>query len=376
VQTDLLKIREEIDGVDSELLRLLNRRMELASEVGRIKASKGIPLFHPEREELIFQRLAQTNPGPLSEQSIRSIYREIFAASRVLQYKLTVAYLGPEWTYSHLASMSLFGHTASYLPCISLEEVFDSFMKGKAHLAVIPIENSLQGGVGHSMDLLYEREVRVISECYLEIAHHLCGTAGDLKEIKRLYAHPQAIEQCRRWLLENLAGVEHIECTSTARSAVLAREDPNGAAICNLHAASQYHLNVLAERIEDHPGNTTRFLALGNYSNIPTGKDKTSILFAVSDKPGSLYDALGSLSSTNLSRIESRPNRLFSWQYLFYADVEGHREDPLVKSALEKLGQRVTFLKILGSYPKSDPAQPFRIGKEKVRGGEQAGEGK
>ena len=203
------EIRDEIDGIDSEMLRLLNRRMELAIEVGRIKASKGLPLFHPEREAIIFQRLSKLNPGPLSEESLRSIYREIFAASRLIQYRLQVAFLGPEWTYSHLASISLFGHSASYLPCASLEEVFDSFLKGKAHLAVIPIENSLQGGVGHSMDLLYEREVHVISECYLEIAHYLCGNVQDLGEIKRLYGHAQAIDQCRRWLLENIAHAEH-----------------------------------------------------------------------------------------------------------------------------------------------------------------------
>ena len=265
---------------------------------------------------------------------------------------MRVAFLGPEWTYSHLASMALFGHSASYLPCISLEEVFDSFLKGKAHLAVIPIENSLQGGVGHSMDLLYEREVRVISECYLEVAHHLCTNAGSLGEIKHLYGHPQAIEQCRQWLLENLAHAEHAECSSTARSAVLAKEDPNGAAICNLYAAHHYGLRVLAERIEDRPGNTTRFLALGNYSNSPTGTDKTSILFAVPDKPGALHDALGSLASINMTRIESRPNPLFSWQYLFYADVEGHRDEQHVQAAFEKLEGQVTFLKILGSYPK------------------------
>jgi chorismate mutase/prephenate dehydratase len=213
VEENLLKIREEIDRIDSELLDLLNRRMELATEVGRIKASKGIPLFHPEREEIIFQRLTHLNSGPLSEESLRSIYREIFAASRLLQYKLRVAYLGPEWTYSHLASLALFGHSASYLPCSSLEEVFDSFLKGKAHLAVIPVENSLQGGVGHSMDLLYEREVRVVSECYLEIAHHLCTTAHSHEEIKHLYGHPQAIEQCRRWLLEHLGHAVHSECS-------------------------------------------------------------------------------------------------------------------------------------------------------------------
>lgn len=367
MEESITRIREEIDRIDSELLQLLSRRMELAAEVGRIKASKGIPLFHPEREELIFQRLQRINPGPLSEESLRSIYREIFAASRLIQCRIRVAYLGPEWTYSHLASLSLFGHSASYLPCNSLEEVFDSFLKGKAHLAVIPIENSLQGGISHSMDLLYQREVRVVSECYLEIAHHLCSTADDIGEIKHLYAHPQAIEQCRRWLNKNLPRVEHRECTSTARSAQLAMEDKAGAAICNLYAAHHHRLHILAERIEDNPGNTTRFLALGNYSIPPTGKDKTSILFAVSDKPGALFDALGALASVNMSRIESRPNKIFSWQYLFYADLEGHRDNEPVSSALERLADKVTFLKILGSYPKGNPAQPFRIEKEKMR---------
>jgi len=369
VEEELDEIREEIDGVDSELLRLLNRRMELAIEAGRIKASMGLPLFHPEREQAVFQRLSKLNPGPLSEESLRYIYREVFAASRLIQYRLQVAFLGPEWTNSHLASISLFGHSACYLPCASLEEVFDSFLKGKAHLAVIPIETSLQGGVGHSMDLLYEREVHVISECYLEIAHYLCGNAKGLGDVRRLYGHPQAIDQCRRWLLENIGHAEHIECSSTARSALLAKDDPNGAAICNLYAAQRHGLSILAERIEEGPGNAVRFLALGNYCNPPTGNDKTSLLFAVSDRPGSLFAALGALSAINLTRIESRPNRLFSWQYLFYADIEGHRDDGPVRAALDGLAEKVTFLKVLGSYPRSDPARPFRIEKEKIRTG-------
>ncbi len=370
---DLDKIREKIDGLDSELLGLLNMRLELAIQVGRIKLSKCLPLFHPEREALIFQRLSKLNPGPLSEESLRSIYREILAASRLIQYRLQVAFPGPEWTSSHLASMSLFGHSASYLPCASLEEVFDSFLKGKAHLAVIPIENSLRGGVGHSMDLLYEREVRVVSECYLEIAHYLCGNVQDLRDIKRLYGQAEAIEECRGWLLENVGHAEKTECSSTARSAALAKQDPNGAAICNLYAAQGYGLDVLAERIEDNPGNTTRFLALGNQSNPPTGKDKTSLLFAVPDGPGALLAALGALSSINMTRIESRPNRLLPWQYLFYADLEGHLDDDLVRVALDVLAEKATFLKILGSYPKSDPARPFRIEKEKMRGRVQDG---
>ncbi|SPF39361.1 Chorismate mutase / prephenate dehydratase [Syntrophobacter sp. SbD1] len=366
---NLDNIREEIDGIDSELLGLLNRRMELAIEVGRIKASGGLPLFHPEREQIISRRLSKLNQGPLSEESLRSIYREIFAASRLIQYRLQVAFPGPEWTPSHLASISLFGHSASYMPCGSLEEVFDSFLKGKAHLAVIPIETSLHGGAGHSLDLLYEREVRVISECYLEIAHYLCGNVRDPRDIKRVYGPPHAIEQCRRWLLENAGQAEHSECSSTARAALSAKEDPNGAAICNLYAAQRYGLRILAERIEDVPGNTARFLALGNCSNQPTGDDKTSLLFAVSDRPGSLLAALGALSSTNITRIESRPNKFFSWQYLFYADIEGHREDDNVRAALDSLAKNVTFYKILGSYPKSDPTRPFRIEKEKMRMG-------
>lgn len=366
---ELDKMREEIDLLDSELLRLLNRRMELAIQVGRIKLSKCIPLFHPEREALISHRLSKLNPGPLSEESLLSIYREIFAASRLIQYRLQVAFLGPEWTLSHLASISLFGHSASYLPCASLEEVFDSFLKGQAHLAVIPVEDSLRGGIGHCMDLLYEREARVISECYLEIAHNLCGNVRNLGEIKHVYGDAQAIEQCRRWLLENVGHAEMTECSSTARSASLAKQDPHGAAICNLYAAQRFELDLLAERIEDNPGNTTRFLALGSHVNAATGKDKTSLLFAVSDRPGALLSALGSLGSINMTRIESRPNRLFAWQYLFYADLEGHSEDPIVRSALDDLAEKVTFLKILGSYPRSDPARPFRIDKEKMRMG-------
>jgi chorismate mutase/prephenate dehydratase len=225
------------------------------------------------------------------------------------------------------------------------------------------------------MDLLYEREVRVVSECYLEIAHYLCGNVQDLREIKRLYGQAEAIEECRGWLLENVGHAEKTECASTARSAALAKQDPNGAAICNLYAAQGCGLDILAERIEDNPGNTTRFLALGNHSNPSTGSDKTSLLFAVSDGPGALLAALGALWSINMTRIESRPNRLLPWQYLFYADIEGHQDDRPVREALDILGEKVTFLKILGSYPRSDPARPFRIEKEKMRMGQDQGGG-
>lgn len=369
MEGDLKALREAIDEVDMQLLSLFNKRMELAQAVGRLKASNGLELFVPGREELILQRLLGANPGPVSEASLRAIYKEIFAASRLLQYVLQVSYLGPEWTYSHLAALSLFGHSAQYIPCSTLEDVFDALLKNRVHVAVVPIENSLQGGVGRTMDLLYERDVRVLSECYVELAHCLCSRGESLQAIRHLYAHPQAMEQCRRWVLENLPDVEWTECTSTAQAAQLASKDLAGGAICNLYAAHHYGLGILAERIEDHAGNTTRFFALADRLNPKTGNDKTSVLFAVSDEPGSLHSALEAFaqSGVNMTRIESRPNRLFPWQYLFYADIEGHHEDDNVKEALHGLKDCVTFLKILGSYVKNDPKQPIRLEKERIR---------
>jgi chorismate mutase / prephenate dehydratase len=371
VEENLKPLREEIDRLDSELIGLLNRRMELALEVGRIKALGGLSPFDPGREEIILQRLGVKNTGPLTEESLRAIYGEIFAASRLLQYVLEVAFLGPRWTFSHLAAGSLFGHSARYLPCIDLDGVFDSLVKRKVRIAVVPIENSLQGAVGRTMDLLFEHDVQVVRECYLEVVHYLCGSPQSVEGVRRVFAHPQAAEQCRRWIMENLRGAEIQECVSTARAAQMASEMPDGAAICNLYASQHYGLKVLAERIEDHPGNTTRFLALGHDAPVPSGNDKTSLLFAVTDQPGALHGALESLARAmvNMTRIESRPNRLLPWQYLFFADVEGHREDEKLGPALADFRERVTFLKILGSYPKSDPKRPIRLEKEKLRPG-------
>lgn len=369
VEDRLEIIREAIDAADKELLELLNRRMELSCRVGRIKADQGLQLFDPGREETILDRLAKTNHGPILEASLRAIYREIFSASRLLQYDFQVAFLGPEWTNSHLAALSLYGHSARYVPSPTLEDVFDNLLKRKAHVAVVPIENSLQGGVGHTLDLLNERDVKVIHECYLEIAHYLCGKGAGIEDIKRLYGHPQALEQCRGWILENLRHVESFECSSTARAAQLAEKDAAGAAVCNVHAAAQYGLQALAERIEDHPENITRFFVLGDQLNPPSGNDKTSVLFAVPDQPGALHAALEAfaLFQVNMTRIESRPNRLFPWQYLFYADLEGHLEDEAVEKALAHLRERTTFLKLLGSYPRKNPRQPVRLDKEQAR---------
>jgi chorismate mutase/prephenate dehydratase len=369
VNEELKGIRQSIDKTDQQLLKLLNERMELVREVGRIKAANGLELFDPGREEIIYRRLSEANPGPLTHESLRSIYREILAASRLLQYPLKVAFLGPEWTYSYLAALSLFGHSAQYLPFPTLEEVFDAVSKGRARVGLAPIENTLEGGVGLTIDLLYQGNVQVLQECYLEVAHCLCGHSPSIKKMKNLYAHPQALGQCRRWLLEHCRHAQWHECPSTAQAARLAQKDPVGGAICNLYAAYHYELSILAERIEDHPGNITRFFALAHHFNPPTGNDKTSILFAVSDRPGALHAALEPFTcwQVNMTRIESRPNRTFPWQYLFYADFEGHQDEAKVQKMLNDLRNRVTFLKILGSYAQSDSRHPIRFENEKMR---------
>ncbi len=365
----LKDLRDQIDRLDVELLRLLNARMEIAKKVGELKADKGLTLFDPSREESIFERLSALNPGPITETSLRAVYREIFAASRLLQYVLQVAYLGPEWTTCYLAAHSFFGHSARYVPAPTLEDVFDMLSKGGAHVAVVPIENSFQGGIGITIDLLCIHEVRIVRECYMEIAHHLCAKSSSLEDVKRIYAQPQAMEQCRQWFLENLRNREVYQCTSNAQAAQLASQDPSGAAISNLYAARHYGLSILADHIEAQAGNTTRFVVLGKDHSTPTGNDKTSLLFAVSDEPGALHGALEAFarSQVNMTRIESRPNRQFPWQFLFFADVEGHLEDEAVQNALSQLKSRVTFLKVLGSYPRSDPKAPIRLEKERTR---------
>lgn len=367
----LSKYRQEIDALDARILNLLNERMRLVQEVGRIKAQLGLNTFDPGREEAVCKRLVEANPGPLSDASVRAIYREILAASRTLQQPLKVAFLGPEWTYSHLAAISVFGHTARYDPQATLLDVFDALCKGLVHMALVPIENSLEGGIGQTMDLLYERPVRVVGECYLEVAHCLCSATPDLPAVRKVYAHPHAVGQCRRWLSENLRAVEIFECASTARAAQSAAADPEAAAICNTKAAENHGLHVLAERIEDHPGNTTRFIVLGLKENAPTGDDKTSLLFAVADKPGALYKVLESFTQygLNMTRIESRPNRVHPWQYLFFADIAGHEQDETVQAALNEASERTTFLKVLGSYPRANPMNPIRFDVERSRFG-------
>jgi chorismate mutase/prephenate dehydratase len=365
-------LREGIDRVDVELLALLNERMRLCREVGRIKGEKGLELFDPGREESIYKRLSGLNSGPLPEGALRSVYREILAASRLLQYPLSVAVPGSLWSGPHLAAFSLFGRSARYSAHPAMEGAFDALAKGKARVTVVPIENSLDGAVGRAIDLLYERDVQIVGECYLEIAHYLATSADSMNAVKTLYATARAFGQCRRWVSENLAGAERRECASTAQAALLAKEDPSGAAVCNLYAAAFHELPIAFERIEDDPGNAARFLVLATRSDSPTANDgKSSVLFAVPDRPGALQAALEPFErwKINLMRLEARPNRRLPWEYLYFADIDGQGGSEEMRLALDALRERVRVLKVLGSYPKGDPKRPIRIEKEEVRTG-------
>lgn len=369
MERSLEELRIEIDEVDKELVKWLARRMRLSHEIGKVKRAKGLPLFDPDREEAILKKLVATNTEPLLTPPIlRSIYREILAASRSLQYPVKVAFLGPFWTYSHIAALFIFGHGVEYNPCNSLEEVFESVARGRSDIAVVPVENSVEGSIGITMDLLYRYDLYIVRECYVAMEYHLAGNVENMKEIREVYAHPRAFNQCRRWIAEHLGDVALVECSSTAQAAELCREIRGRAALCNLYAAHHFGLNIVAEYVSDYPDSVTRFIALGCEKTTPSGDDKTSIIFGVSHAPGALYKALEPCvrHGVNLTRIESRPARVPLKSYLFFVDLEGHENDPSVRSALSEMERSLPFLKILGSYPKA-AEEPLKVNKEMIR---------
>ncbi len=374
VDEDLQRIRSGIDEIDRKILDLLCERMRLSKAIGEVKQKKGLPLFDAHREEALIKKLMAENKEPLLKDSfLRAIYREIFSASRSIQYSLSVAYLGPEWTYSHVASRFMFGSQALYKPFPTLSDVFDAVSRRTCDIAVVPVENSLEGSVGATMDFLFECDLSIIRECYVAMEYVLAvkDSSVSLADIKEIYAHPRAISQCRRWLMEHIGSVTYIECASTAEAAKLCGKggSKERAALCNLFAAQYYGLEVIAKNIADYPGATTRFLALGREKTSSTGDDKTSLVFATHHKPGMLYKALEPFAKhgVNLLRIESRPNRLMPSHYLFFADVEGHRDDPALSRVIDELEGKVSILKVLGSYPKASLEEIIRIHHEMVR---------
>ncbi len=349
------KLRGEIDSIDKEILRLLNKRQSLASRIGKIKEKKGIDLLDPIRELEIYEQLCRLNKGPLRNDALKNIFREIISAARELQKPMTVAYLGPEATFTHLAAMSHFGKSAKFLPQVSMKEVFMEVEKGNCSYGVVPVENSTEGTINYTLDLLYDCKLKVCGEIFFKISHNLVGVCENKGYIEKIYSHPQALAQCREWLRENVPKAAPVNVTSTAYAAQLASQDKKSAAIATEFAAAHYNLRILERNIEDHSRNVTRFLIMGKKSPPKSDFDKTSLLFSADDIPGALYEVLKPIAKRgiNLSKIESRPMKTEPWQYVFFVDMEGHIEDEPLREAIEELRGKCSFIKHLGSYPRA-----------------------
>jgi chorismate mutase/prephenate dehydratase len=332
---------------------LLNQRADLSLEIGRAKRETGEPVLVPEREQGILDELARLNPGPLPGGAIRAIWSEILSASRCLQRAFRVSYLGPSGTNTHLAALRHFGSSAEFLPVRSIPEVFEEVERGRADVGVVPIENSSEGVVNHTLDGLIDSELLICGEVSLEIHHHLLSRAADLGEIKQVFSHPQALAQCRGWLSRHLPDAETVESPSTSWAAEPGALEAAPPALARAGASALYRVPVLRERIEDHSNNVTRFFVIGRRAAGRTGRDKTSILFSIRDEVGTPYRILEPFATARLSltKIESRPTRRRHWEYVFFVDFEGHRDDPLTQGVLAAVRERCLFLKVLGSYP-------------------------
>lgn len=353
----LTSIRKKIDALDEQLLELLNRRADLVHEVGEIKRLNGGPVFAPEREETLLRSLEERNAqiaGRLPASAIRAIYREIMSASYALEKGLTIAYFGPAGTYTHEAARNKFGASVEYSAQASITDVFAAVARGSADFGVVPIENSTEGAVTHTLDEFMCSELKICAQIVLRVEQNLLARCPR-EEIRKIYSHPQSLGQCRQWLQTNFPAAEIIAASSNTRAAQHAAEEPGSAAIAGKLAAELYQLNILESSIQDSAFNTTRFLVIGPQSCPPTGNDKTSLMFSVQDKSGTLFTALEPFQrlGISMSKIESRPSKRKAWEYFFFVDIEGHAEDPRVVEALTELEKCCTRLKILGSYPKT-----------------------
>jgi len=356
---DIDGIRRDIDGIDEALLDLLNRRAESVSEIGRLKEQNGAMVFDPPRERQILDRLSSLNRGPLDDEAIAEIFGAVFAVHRLLEKRLVVAYFGLAGTFSHIAARRKFGSAADLRPAEAVAEVFHAVEKKEADLGVVPIENTTAGVVPLTLDSLAESKLGICAEVYVDIEHYLLSQCRDLTEIKRVYSHPQPIAQCRIWLRSNLPRVEVVSVGSTARAAELAAAEPEAAAIGPALAAEIYGVPILRERIQDEPDNRTRFFVIGHASASPSGRDKTSLVFAVPHKAGALHRALGILSAhqINMTFIQSHPIKQTPWEYMFFVDIEGHADQPQVSEALAELREQTSVLRVLGSYPAYFPQE-------------------
>ncbi|HJV64151.1 MAG TPA: prephenate dehydratase [Geomonas sp.] len=351
----LPKLRQAIDAVDDHILELLNQRAKLVMDVGALKTEAHSEFHVPSREREIYERLTANNPGPFPSDAIRSVFREIISASLALEHPMRVAFLGPKATFSHLAALQQFGLAAELCPERSIPAVFEAVAKGEAYYGVVPVENTTEGMISHTLDMFMESELKINAEVLLEVSHFLLSRTGRFEDVKKVYSHPQPLAQCRKWLAENLPNVPLVDVASTTLAAQIVCEDYTAAAIASEYAASIYNLKVVKARIEDQVNNFTRFLVIGRKIADKSGDDKTSLMFSVRDEPGILHRMLEPFAKRgiNLSKIESRPLKKKAWEYIFYLDLTGHISDPEVAEAVQELGTCCQFVKVLGSYPRA-----------------------
>jgi chorismate mutase/prephenate dehydratase len=350
---NLDELREQIDSIDSKLVQLLNERARIAQQVGAAKQS-GVK-FSPTRETALIRRLYQQNTGPLPNAALAAVMREVISGCLGLEQALRVSYLGPAGTYSEEAVRARFGHAVTLMPCSSIDEAVVAAEKGNADIALVPVENTTEGSVGQTLDVLLSSPLTICDEVMLPIHHQLVGRMSSLKEVQSVSAHPQALAQCRTWLAQHLPHARQIPASSNGEAAQLAAKSKTQAAIAGKRAAELHELPILAKNIEDDPSNTTRFLVLGNIPTKPTGSDKTSLVCATPNTPGALLATLQAIAKEciNMVKLESRPARSQAWEYVFYIDIEGHQEEPHVAQALRTLKKHAAFVKVLGSYPKA-----------------------
>jgi len=356
LQASLAALRQRIDALDAQLLTLLNQRAQAALEVGEVKQSMNadVHVLKPEREATVIRRLQAMNKGPFTPQAVEAVWSQIISTCRGLESALTVAYLGPQGSFSEEAALKQFGHAITRVRCDSFDEVFRSVEAGQADAGMVPVENSTEGAVNRTLDLLLHSPLKVLGERSLRIHHNLLTQSGTLDGVTRVMAHPQALAQCQDWLTRNQPGLPRETASSNAEAARIASLDPTVAAIAGDGAAIAWGLGIAVAGIQDDAQNRTRFLAIGQVETAPSGNDKTSMILAVPNQAGAVYDMLSPLAKhgVSMTRFESRPARTGQWEYYFYIDVLGHRDEPAVASALAELKAQVAFFKVLGSYPR------------------------
>ena len=356
-EDELKKIRDRIDAIDSQLLELISARAQCAQDVAEVKRRFGdnTTFYRPEREAQVLRRIQAQNPGPLDDEEMARLFREIMSACLASEERQSIAYFGPAGSFTQMAALKHFGHSINTVPLNAINEVFREVESKSCAYGVVPIENSTEGVINHTLDSFLESTLKICGEVEIRIHQHLMSQCEDVAQIKRIYSHPQSLAQCRKWLDAHAPGAERINASNNAEAARRAAEEPDAAAIAGEVAAEIYGLDILVRNVEDNPDNTTRFLVIGHQDVPPSGDDKTSLLVSARNRPGALYHILSPFADNgvSLTRIESRPSHCVNWEYVFFLDLQGHVSDSSIRSALDTLEKSAEMVRPLGSYPKA-----------------------